>query len=203
MSAGLNHHLPKVSFFSLTFFSFALQDFFWVPADDKQTHLQEPTIQPLKTMNNELIKVFTIYTRPKNNAAYKTYIVYGSTLDKQRICVSTQLKSSKKQLKLNVCVPKSNSNDRYAITCDVIAYHLVHFVSIRLINKCQSGIDLIFTSERNILQFYENIGAQSSISGKNTKMKVKLCKVYTLECQQGDEICFRYNKTSEFDTLER
>ena len=25
-------------------------------------------------------------------------------------------------------------------------------------------------------------------------MKVKLCKVYTLECQQGDEICFRYNK---------
>ena len=53
-----------------------------------------------------------------------------STLDKQRICVNTQLKSSKKQLKLNVCVPKSNSNDRYAITCDVIAYRLVHFVSI-------------------------------------------------------------------------
>ena len=24
-------------------------------------------------------------------------------------------------------------------------------------------------------------------------MKVKLCKVYTLECQQGDEICFRYS----------
>ena len=45
-----------------------------------------------------------------------------STLDKQRICVNTQLKSSKKQLKLNVCVPKSNSVDRYAITCDVIAY---------------------------------------------------------------------------------
>ena len=34
-------------------------------------------------------------------------------------------------------------------------------------------------------------------------MKVKLCKVYTLECQQGDEICFRYNKIREFDTLER
>ena len=34
-------------------------------------------------------------------------------------------------------------------------------------------------------------------------MKVKLCKVYTLECQQGDEICFRYNKNGEFDTLER
>ena len=34
-------------------------------------------------------------------------------------------------------------------------------------------------------------------------MKVKLCKVYTLECQQGAEICFRYNKIREFDTLER
>ena len=55
----------------------------------------------------------------------------------------------------------------------------------------------------NILQFYENIGAQSSISRKNPKMKVKLCKVYTLECQQGDEICFRNNKIREFDTLER
>ena len=67
-----------------------------------------------------------------------------STLDKQRICVNTQLKSSKKQLKWNVCVPKSNSNDRYAITCDVIAYHWVHFVSIWVINKCQSGIDFFF-----------------------------------------------------------
>ena len=34
-------------------------------------------------------------------------------------------------------------------------------------------------------------------------MKVKVCKVYTLECQQGDEICFRYNKICEFDSLER
>ena len=71
-----------------------------------------------------------------------------------------------------MCVPKSNSNDRYAITCDVNAYHLVHFVSIRLINKYQSGIDFIFTRERAIypvLQIYENIGAQSSISRKNTK----------------------------------
>ena len=34
-------------------------------------------------------------------------------------------------------------------------------------------------------------------------MKVKLCKVYTLKCQQWDEICFRYNKMSLFDTLER
>ena len=64
-----------------------------------------------------------------------------SSLDKQRICINTQLRSSKKQLKLNVCVQKSNSVDRYAITCDVIAYHLVHFVSICVIYKCQSGID--------------------------------------------------------------
>ena len=34
-------------------------------------------------------------------------------------------------------------------------------------------------------------------------MKVKLCKVSTLKCQQGDEICFRYNKICLFDTLER
>ena len=36
-----------------------------------------------------------------------------------------------------------------------------------------------------------------------TLIKVKLCKVYMLECQQWDEICFRYNKIREFDTLER
>ena len=58
------------------------------------------------------------------------FTVYYSSLDKQRICVTMQLKSSKKQLKLNVCIQKSNSEDGYAITCDVIAYHLVHFVSI-------------------------------------------------------------------------
>ena len=33
-------------------------------------------------------------------------------------------------------------------------------------------------------------------------MKVKLSKVYMLGCKQGDEICFRYNKIREFDTLE-
>ena len=68
----------------------------------------------------------------------------ASSLDKQRICVNTQLKSSKRQLKLNACVPKSNSVDRYAISCDVIAYHLVHFVSICVIHKCQSGIDFFY-----------------------------------------------------------
>ena len=73
-----------------------------------------------------------------------------SSLDKQCICINTQLKSSKKQLKLNVCVPKSNSVDRYAITCNVIAYHSVHFVSICVIYKCQSGIDFFFTSERTV-----------------------------------------------------
>ena len=87
----------------------------------------------------------------------------SSTLDRQRICVNTQLKSSEKQLKLNECVPKSNSNDRYAITCDVIAYHLVHFISIRLINKCQSGIDFIFTSERAIYSSFMKISVPSPV----------------------------------------
>ena len=73
-----------------------------------------------------------------------------SSLDKQRICVNTQLNSSNKQLKLNVCVPKSNSVNQYAITCDVIAYHLVHFISICVIYKCQSGIDFFSTSQRTV-----------------------------------------------------
>ena len=30
-----------------------------------------------------------------------------------------------------------------------------------------------------------------------------LQSVYTLECQQRDGICFRYNKIRSFDTLER
>ena len=34
-------------------------------------------------------------------------------------------------------------------------------------------------------------------------MKVKLCNVHKLECQQGDEIIFRYNNIRWFDTLER
>ena len=79
-----------------------------------------------------------------------------STLDKQRICLNTQLKSSKKQLKSNVCVPKSNSNDRYAITCDVIAYHLVHFISIRVINKCQSGIDFFLLASAQYKSSFMN-----------------------------------------------
>ena len=103
-----------------------------------------------------------------------------------------------------MCVPKSNSNDQYAIICDVIAYHLVHFVSIRLINKCRSGIDFIFTSDRAIYSSFMKISVPSPVfRGKNTKMKVKLRKVYTRKCQQGDEICFRYNKIRKIDTLER
>ena len=70
--------------------------------------------------------------------------MYLSSLDKQRICVNKQLKSSKKQLKLNVCLPKSNSVELYAITCDVIAYLLVHFNSICVIYKCQPGIDFFY-----------------------------------------------------------
>ena len=97
-----------------------------------------------------------------------------------------------------MCVPKSNSNDRYAITCDVIAYH---FVSIRLINKCQSGIDFIFTCEHAIYSSFMKISIPSPVfRGKTLRLKVKLC---TLECQKGDEICSRNNKIREFDTLER
>ena len=49
-----------------------------------------------------------------------------------------------------MCIPKSNSIDRYAITCGVIAYHLVHFVSIWVINKCQLRIDFFYQRAFNI-----------------------------------------------------
>ena len=118
----------------------------------------------------------------------------NSTLDKQLICLNTQLKSSKKQLKWNVCVLKSNSNDRYAITCDVIAYHLVYFVSIWIINKCQSGIDFLPASPQYNSSFMKISVPSPVFRGKTLWWKWNFCKVYILECQQGDEICFRYNK---------
>ena len=90
-------------------------------------------------------------------------------------------------------VLKSNSNDRYAITCDVITYHLVHFVSIWVINKCQSGIDF-FYKRRNISPVLL-IKYRCPVQCFTEKHydESELCKVYTLECQQGDEICFRYD----------
>ena len=96
----------------------------------------------------------------------------GSSLDKQRICVNTQLKSSKKQSKFNVCVPKSNSVDRYAITCDVIAYHSVHFVSISVIYKCQSGIVFfLLASAQYNFNFMNKYRHQSSILAESETAK--------------------------------
>ena len=74
---------------------------------------------------------------------------------------------------------------------------LVHFVSIQLINKCQSGIDFIFTSERAIYSTFMKISVPSQVFRGKTKWK--WWKVITLECQ----LCFRNNKIREFDTLER
>ena len=126
-------------------------------------------------MNNQSYFKWLFSVEHKHSLQKNAQNPYYSTLDKQRICVNTQLKSSKKQLKWNVCVPKGNSNDRYAITCNVIAYHLVHFFSIWVINKCQSGIDYFFYQRAlNITPVLWNIGAQSRISRRNTGMKVKL-----------------------------
>ena len=103
-----------------------------------------------------------------------------------------------------MCVPKSNSNDRYAITCDVIAYHLVHFLSIWVINKCQSVIDFFLPGSAQYNSGFKKISVPSpEFHGKTLCWKWNFCKVYTLECQQGDEICFRYNKIRYFYTLER
>ena len=40
-----------------------------------------------------------------------------------------QLKSSKKQLKLNACVPKSNSVDRYAIAVSLVCCVFDHLIT--------------------------------------------------------------------------
>ena len=101
-----------------------------------------------------------------------------------------------------MCVPKSNSNDRYAITCDVIAYHLVHFVSIRLINKCQSGIDFIFTSERTIYYSFMKILVPSPVFAEKTPVESEtLQSIHTRMSTCWWD--FRYNIIREFDTLER
>ena len=100
------------------------------------------TIQAINDVGKGPAAVVKIKTaQGGKNSKQIQRVDHTSSTDKQRICVITQLKSSKKKFKLNACVPKGNSFERYAIICDVIAYHLVHFFSIRVIHKCQSGID--------------------------------------------------------------
>ena len=83
-------------------------------------------------------------------------------------------------------VPKSNSNHRYAITCDVIAYPMVHFVSVRLINKCQSGIDFNFTSERAIYSSFMKISVPSPVfHGKTLRWKWNFAKYTRSNVNKG------------------
>ena len=56
-------------------------------------------------INTYLVALQTLSSYPVN---------YSST-DNQHICLNTRLKSSKKQLKLNACLPKSNSFKQYEI----------------------------------------------------------------------------------------
>ena len=60
-------------------------------------------------------------------------------------------------------VQKSKHNDQYAITCDVIAYHLVHFVSIWVINKCQSGVDFFLLATQYNSSFMNKISVPSPV----------------------------------------
>ena len=119
-----------------------------------------------------------------------------SSLDKQRICVNTQLKSSKKQLKLNVCVPKSNSVDRYAFICDVIAYHLVHFVSICVIYKCQSGIDFfLLASAQYNFNFMNKISPPVKyFSGKTLQNGCKQRMSTRRDCSTYNKILYDTQK---------
>ena len=103
-----------------------------------------------------------------------------------------------------MCVPKSNSNDRYAITCDFIAYHLVLFVSIRLINKCQSGIDFIFIIESALYSSFMKISVPSPVfCGKNYDESETLQSIHARNVNKGMRFACRNNKIREFDTLER
>ena len=89
----------------------------------------------------------------------------------QNLALSLRKWQKKNQIGENSGERKINpsANPGYAITCDVIAYHLVHFVSIRLINKCQSGIDFIFTSERAIYSTFMKISVPSQVFRGKTK----------------------------------
>ena len=127
-----------------------------------------------------------------------------STLDKQRICVNTQLKSSKKQLKWNVCVQKSNSNDRYAIKCNVIVYNLVHIVSIPVINKWQSSIDFFLLAST---QYHSSLWIKyrcpvQYFAEKHNDESETLQSVHTWMSTRGWDL-LRYNNISYFDALER
>ena len=96
-----------------------------------------------------------------------------------------QLKSSKKQLKLNAWVPKKQFLHRYAITCDVIAYHLVHFVSISVINKCQSSIDFYLLAS---VQYNSGLWIKYRCPVQYFAEKhYDESETLTLGCQQGDE----------------
>ena len=77
----------------------------------------------------------------------------------------------------------------FRAVCDVIAYHLVHFFSIWVIHKCQSGIDF-FTSVRAVkLQFYEKIILMTSqvFSRNNMEMKLAMC-ILAININKGARI---------------
>ena len=105
----------------------------------------------------------------KEAQQFYTHLDLYSSLDKQCICANTQLKSSKKQSNLNVCVPKSNSVDH---TYDVIAYHLVHFVSICVIYKFQLGIDFfLLASAQYNFNFMNKISPAVKYFNRKTLQK--------------------------------
>ena len=64
---------------------------------------------------------------------------------------------------------KSNYFERYAITSYVILYHLIHFFSIWVIHKCQSGIDFFYKRARSktLVKFMNKITMTTQVfSGK-------------------------------------
>ena len=80
---------------------------------------------------------------------------------------------------------------------------MVHFVSIRLINKCQSGIDFIFTSEREIYSSFMKISVPSPVFRGKTLRKWNFAKFTRSNVNKGMRFASGTIKSASFDTLER
>ena len=62
---------------------------------------------------------------------------YCSSLDKQRICINTQLKSSRIAIKIKYVHTEK-------LFCRMVCNYAYHLVSLWVISKCQSGIVVVF-----------------------------------------------------------
>ena len=85
-----------------------------------------------------------------------------------------------------------------------MSLRIIWSVSIRLINKCQSGFDFIFTSERKIYSSFMKISVPSPvIRGKTPRWKWNFAKFTRSNVNKGMRFASGTIKSASFDTLER